>query len=66
MSRKARKDKQIRRNVANRDGYMVRYFKRYLVAGRKVNGDRHMQHTWLPTGELRVRTPAPFHKGRKP
>lgn len=69
MSRKARHEKQIRRNLANIDDYVERYV-RYVTARRKTNSDKHMSHLWVSEfvnrtfGEDRKR--APFHKGRKP
>lgn len=70
MSRKARREKQTRRNLVNIDDYAERYYKRYVDARRKTNSDKHMSHLWLSEfvdrtfGETRKR--APFHKGRKP
>lgn len=70
MSRKARKLRQRLRNLANPDGYNVRYFKRYEWAGRKVNSDRHMAHLWMDEFYTKAkksdRKPAPIHNGRKP
>lgn len=67
MSKAARVLKQLNRNTANLDGYMERYMKRYEKSGRKVGGDVHMMHMWLPQflDRTLVRKPAPFHNGRK-
>ena len=68
MSKAARRLKQLNRNTENIEGYMKRYMKRYEKSGRKVGGDIHMQHMWIPQflDPTLVRTPAPFHNGRKP
>lgn len=68
MSKRARTEKQVLRNTVDADKYMARYMKRYERSGRKVRGDVHMQHMWIPQflDRTLVRTPAPFHNGRKP
>jgi hypothetical protein len=67
VSKRARNQKQMLRNKVDAERYMARYMKRYIRGGRKVRGDIHMQHMWIPEylDHTLVRTPAPFHNGRK-